>query len=172
MFSRKDHFVTILLIALATTGGCSASTKQKPTPTQPNTTQGRDLSNYDQGGRFGCGIVGKSEFGACLDSIARARNFLWEHWTQKRRAYAIVELGSVDAVSDSHIFIEPDETGAWHVVWRIERVLCMSCAGDVDQVPDIRSVERSKAEQSFDYVPAGTTILVFRDKAGKQIERL
>jgi hypothetical protein len=162
-----------LLFALAITAACSASTQQKSDRTKPNTpTQGRDLSAYDQGGRFGCGIVRKSEFPACLESIARARSFLWEHWSQKRRAYTIVELGSVDAVSDSHIFIEPDETGAWHVVWRIERVVCMNCSGEIDQVPDIRSIERAEAEESFDYVTAGTRVLIFKDKDGKEIERL
>ena len=97
---------------------------------------------------------------------------MWEHWNQKRRGYAIVELGSVDAVSDSHIFIEPNEAGVWQVVWRIERVVCMGCAGQIDQVPEIRSVEREQSDKSKDYVAARGTILIFRDKNGKEIERL
>src|SRR5437879_2930265 len=75
----------------------------KPTPIKLQTpTEGKDLTLYDSGGRFGCGIVRKSEFHVCQESIARARTFIWEHWDQKRRGYAIVELGSVDALSDSH----------------------------------------------------------------------
>jgi hypothetical protein len=165
--------LTILILAIAVVAGGLGSTPQKG-PVKPNTpTEGRDLSNYKQSGRFGCGMTVKSdEYHTCLDSITRARDFIWEHWERKQRAYAIVRLSSVDAVSDSHIFIEPDDTGVWHIVWRIERVVCMGCAGDIDQVPDIRSLERVKSERSFDYAPAGSTVLVFRDKTGKQIERL
>ena len=135
-------------------------------------TEGKTLALYDQGGRFGCGIVTESEYPGCLDSIARARMFLWQHWDQKRRGYAIVRFGTVDAVSDSHIFIEPDESGAWHVVWRIDRVVSVEHSGDIDVVLDISSIERGQASRSFDPVEPGTPILIFRDKAGKEIRRL
>ena len=134
-------------------------------------TQGRDLSVYDQGGREGCDLVLASDASRCEDSYKKARAFIWTHWQEQRRGYIIVRFASVDAVSDSHIFIEPDEGGAWHVVWRIERVLQMGHSGEVDDVPDLRSVERREA-RGADFQQVGTLILVFKDKDGKEIETL
>jgi hypothetical protein len=134
--------------------------------------QDRDLSLYDRGGKFGCGGVWlKSEDGRCRASIVRARAFIWKHWQEQKRGYVIVSLGSEDAQSDSHIFIEPDESGAWHVVWRIDRVFAMEHSGEIDDVPDIRSIEQRRAGK-YDNEPSGTSILVFRDRNGKEIETL
>jgi hypothetical protein len=129
------------------------------------------LSVYDQGGREGCDLVLASDASRCEDSYKKARAFIWTHWQEQRRGYIIVRFASVDAVSDSHIFIEPDEGGAWHVVWRIERVLQMGHSGEVDDVPDLRSVERREA-RGADFQEVGTLILVFKDKDGKEIETL
>ena len=155
---------TMVVCAIGIAIACAHLTPQKSMPKKPNTpTQGRDLSSYDRGERFGCGIVGNAEYDACVKSIPRARDFLLEHWNQKRRAYAIVEFGSDDALSDSHIFIEPDESGEWHIVWRIERVLCMGCTDKIDELPDIRFVESITAGPQDSEV-LGTKILVFRDR--------
>jgi hypothetical protein len=146
-----------------------------PTPVKLTTpTEGKPLTLYDNGGRFGCGITLKSEYSDCQNSLVRARRFLWEHWQQKRRGYAVVRFGSTDAVSDSHIFIEPDENGAWRVAWRIERVVSINKSGDIDVVPDIRELEWAVAtEKSFNpYTKPGTSILIFKDRDGKEIEKL
>jgi len=146
-----------------------------PTPIKLNTpTEGKTLTLYDNGGRFGCGIVLKSEYPDCLKSIVRARQFLWEHWQEKKRGYAVVRFGSTDAVSDSHIFIEPDETGTWHVAWRIERVVSINKPGEIDVVPDIREIEQTVAtDKTFDaYAKPGTSTLIFKGRNGKEIERL
>jgi hypothetical protein len=146
----------------------------EPILIKPKTiTEGRELSAYDQGGRFGCGgVFPASEDSRCKASIARARAFLWKHWQERRRGYIIVSLGSYDADSDSHIFVEPDESGAWHIVWRIERVKSMEHQGEVDDVPDIRSVERRRAKKSDVEEETGVPILVFKDASGKEIETL
>ena len=146
--------------------------KVPPAPAKPaGITQGRDLSVYDQGGRQGCDGGLLSEASRCEDSYRKARAFIWTHWQEQRRGYIIVRYASVDAVSDSHIFIEPDDGGSWHVVWRIERVLQMGHSGEVDDVPDLRSVERRKA-RGADFQEPGTPILIFKDKDGKEIETL
>jgi hypothetical protein len=132
-------------------------------------TQDRDLSLYERGGKFGCGgVMLKSEVARCRAAIARARAFIWKHWQEQKRGYVIVSLGSDDAESDSHIFVEPDESGAWHVVRRIQRVFAMEHSGEIDDVPDIDSIEQRQAGK-YDVEPAGTVILVFRDRDGKEI---
>jgi hypothetical protein len=50
--------------------------------------------------------------------LAQARTFLWRHWQDRKRAYLLLTLISVDATSTSHVFVEPDEVGRWRVYWR------------------------------------------------------
>ena len=87
----------------------------------------RDLTLYADGGTFlvGMGLeVGtymppySDEFKQTLEVTAQAREFIWDHWTQQRRAYLRLEFTGVDASSTAHLFIEPDDQGRWNIVWR------------------------------------------------------
>ena len=49
----------------------------------------------------------------------RCAIFIWEHWQKKRRGYIRVTVDSVDTMSTSHIFVEPNDRGPWHVAWRV-----------------------------------------------------
>lgn len=133
---------------------------------------GRNLSLYDNGGNSGCGIVSNTEYKHCIGTYVSARAFLWNHWQAKRRGYIVIRFASEDAVSDSHIFIEPDESGDWHVVWRIERVFAVGHSGEIDDVPDIRSMEsKDRDKTDYDLAP-GTPILIFKDMGGRILEKL
>jgi hypothetical protein len=59
--------------------------------------------------------------------LRRARNFIWNHWREKRRGYVVVRRTSADSASDIYMYIEPDDVGAWRVVWRWENLYCASC---------------------------------------------
>ncbi len=148
-----------------------------PVTAKPKTVaDDRDLSLYDFGGRQGCGIVLVSEAARCEASIRRARAFIWRHWQEKKRGYVIVKMASVDAESDAHIFVEPDESGAWHVVWKWERIFAASMSEDVsgrvDEIPDIRSIERRRAtERDYEYEP-GTSYLLFLGRDGEEVHSL
>jgi hypothetical protein len=50
--------------------------------------------------------------------LAQARTFLWEHWRNRKRAYLVLTLSSVDHTGTSHVFVEPDDIGRWRVYWR------------------------------------------------------
>jgi len=155
---------------------CRHSTLQK-TPIKPKTvTAGRDLSLYDNGGRQGCGIILKTELPKSEASLQIARNFIWEHWTNQKRGYVIVKRASVDAESDAHIFIEPGESGVWHVVWTWERIFgnvgTRDVAGEIDDMPDIRSVERKIAtDKDYRYL-RDTPYLSFIGNDGKEVSYL
>ena len=108
--------------------------------------ENRDLKVYDQSGHFDCRFWAHafrkdSATDKTSDSIkaslSKAREFIWQRWQSKRRGYIRLTFDSVDAVSTSHIFVEPDERGSWRVVWRIVRHF-----GEIDDLPAIRSVER------------------------------
>jgi hypothetical protein len=54
----------------------------------------------------------------------KIRDFIWRHWQQRRRGYAVVTFHSVEGEpSTSHMFIEPNEDGIWHLSVRIDRKL-------------------------------------------------
>lgn len=148
-----------------------------PIPAKPKTvTDDRDLSLYDFGGRQGCGIVlTVTKASRCDASMKRARTFIWEHWQEKKRGYVIVRMASVDAESDAHIFVEPDDNGAWHVVWKWERIfaaLIKDVSGRIDEIPDIRSVERRHATDKDYMYKAGTSYLLFLGKDGEEVQSL
>ena len=169
----------ILLLILA--GGASTNMAQqsKSAPPSPLTlstkdylyrswkklsiAQGRDLTIYDQ------------EVSQCcwrLDSTVKARAFLWQHWREKRRTYLIVTFIGLDSVDKAHIFVEPDEHGEWHVIWRRESIIPPRRGSIVDDMPDIRSIElRSVDERDYRY-KGGHCILFFIGKDGKEVETL
>jgi len=109
--------------------------------TAANVTEGRDLRQYEQleladpeprtvADRRGDGI------------LAKAREFIWDHWQDRKRGYLRLTLSSVDATSTSHIFVEKDDAGRWRVYWRIVRH-----HSEVDDLPtayDVRWVVASR----------------------------
>jgi hypothetical protein len=97
--------------------------------------QGRDLRRYDRL------ELADPEPRAVADRrgdwiIAKARKFLWEHWRDRKRAYLLLTLSSVDATSTSHIFVEKDEIGRWRVYWRIVRD-----HSEIDDLPTTYAVQ-------------------------------
>jgi hypothetical protein len=134
--------------------------------------QERNLALYDDGGHSNCraGMVrfrseNASDFSSENCSISKVRDFLWQHWQEKKRGYVRISFDSVDAVSTSHIFVEPDQNGRWHVVWRIVRH-----SEEITDLPDIISIERAKHKRT-DY-RGGSYILVFRNDEGGEMQRL
>lgn len=148
---------------------------EAPVPTKLEAViENRDLSLYDFAGRQGCGNVPVSEFPRCKASIKTARAFIWQHWQEKKRGYVIVKMASDDAESDAHIFIEPDKSGAWHVVWKWERIFALSIgeniSGRIDDGSDIRLIERRRETNYEDEVE--TFRLLFFDKDGEETQSL
>ena len=144
--------------------------------TTSDIAQKRDLTIYDDGGHINCrlGMVRHSDeatndFGREGCQIPRLRDFVWEHWQSKKRAYIRISFDTVDAVSTSHLFIEPDRDGQWHVAWRIVRHL-----NEITDIPNIRSIRQRPATRDdieCDCDP-GTILLSFIDWEGDEIQSL
>lgn len=79
--------------------------------------QGRDLSKYDK-----LELRDKEHFHPWEmwrnPVLAQARSFLWQHWSDRKRAYLIVTTSSVDYAGTSHLFVESDDSGRWRVYRR------------------------------------------------------
>ena len=81
--------------------------------------QARDMSLYDDGGHWDCREHSLSDTSPRNCDLPKVRAFIWEHWQKKQRAYIRVTVDSVDTMGTSHIFVEPDDHGLWHVAWRV-----------------------------------------------------
>jgi hypothetical protein len=120
----------------------------------------RDLSAYDDGGSLDCREIRPDEIKtpevtrARVDACHRtAREFVWQHWKAKKRGYIRLTGNSVDAVSTSHFFIEPDSNGDWQIVWKIVRH-----NNRLDEPAVIRDVKKRETNHGF--------VLYFSDKNG------
>lgn len=182
--------ILIALALLASLASCSRTTPSVPQtskrdaaitsptpPTKETRTAGRDLSDYAFGGHVVCHEALSRAASRCQPAYRKARDFIWNRWREKKRAYIIVMITSPDAGADVHIFIEPDEANLWRVVWRTESLYCASCpgpdrSGAIYQSPEMRSMERKRAGESDVDVPLGTRYLVFLDAYGNEVERL
>src|SRR5438477_8178501 len=73
--------------------------------------QGRDLRSYDDGGVYRT-PVNKER----VTDTERLRQFVWTHWTQKRRGYVEVVFQGTDSGTEAYLFIEPMD-GHWRIAW-------------------------------------------------------
>jgi hypothetical protein len=158
---RKDRLEAGLLI-LDASGSYST----------PDIAQGRNLNLYNRLGPIDGGHnfeIRDEERQNAFRALSQAREFLWTNWKAPSRAYLILNLHSVDATNTSHIFIEPDDSGRWRVIWRIVRYW-----GALDDREASYSVEKEiveNASESIDYPFGAKEILVFRSASGKVIDR-
>lgn len=81
-----------------------------------NVAQGRDLHDYDRLELADHGVLDRQ---FQMTVMVQAREFLWKHWQEKKKAYLILTYHSVDATSTSHIFLERDNTGRWRIYSRL-----------------------------------------------------
>jgi hypothetical protein len=81
--------------------------------------QARDMSLYDDGSHFDCREHSLSDTSPRNCDLPKVRDFIFEHWQKKRRGYIRITEDSVDTMSTSHIFIEPDSHDVWQIVWRV-----------------------------------------------------
>jgi hypothetical protein len=58
------------------------------------------------------------------DTLPRVRDFIWRHWEERRRGFAVVTFYSIEgAPSTFFIFIEPGAKARWHIATKIDRIL-------------------------------------------------
>jgi len=87
-----------------------------------HTQNPRDLTRYDDGGVFdfswGAGA-------AHAQMKLMLRDFLWEHWAQKRLAQMVVKVYSIEGDPTIYkMFVEPDKNQRWLVVAEYESYCC------------------------------------------------
>jgi hypothetical protein len=82
-------------------------------PVPADVARGRDLSAYESGGVYLSSP--NSEHLADAD-VERLRQFVWSHWTDKRRGYVQFVFRGIDAGNQNYFFIEPVDN-RWRISW-------------------------------------------------------
>jgi hypothetical protein len=136
--------------------------------TTTDITQKRDMSLYIKGGHFDCrDFAEKDELSLDCDS-KKARDFIWENWTKKKRAYLTISADSIDSTSTLHIFIEPNKKGNWTIAGRIARFHAISKPPYyIDDLAEVVSVTRVENESMKD-----EWSLVYKDKSEKVVKAI
>lgn len=129
--------------------------------TTKDITQNRDLTHYEQGGYFrGRTNLGKDG----LDNEKQVRDFIWQHWNEKKRGYIKLSFGGTDTSRTIHYFIEPNEKSDWIVT---RKVIYQSSDGKFELGEDVLySLEQIENKENSDW------FLVSKSPSGQITERL
>ena len=109
--------------------------------------QRRDLARYANGGTFdfSWGLGPK----ALAEMKPKLREFLWEHWSQKRLGRVVATFYTIEGdPTTHHLYIEPDENGRWRVVSEYESECCWFYAVEKKK----RKRERRRGVDVYDIV--------------------
>ena len=125
-------------------------------------TQKRNMTQYEQGGNFDCRTyIFNGKRGECDKN--KFRDFIWQNWFEKKRAYVRVTENSPDVGGTFHYFIEPDKNGEWSIIRRLVRWHALPPGiREIVDFPKVFSVEQIKDKTNKE-----NWTLVFKDKAGK-----
>jgi hypothetical protein len=107
--------------------------------------QDRDLRAYDNGGEFHT-LFNSDE----ITDVKKLRDFVWKHWTEKRRGYVQVVYRGTDAGSIAYLFIEPNDD-RWRIAWRYRHYQALPGTPEYPVVDerDIVTVERCRGSLVF-----------------------
>jgi hypothetical protein len=80
----------------------------------------RDLARYDKGGTL---VTDNTKSERTLSATkAKLRNFLWDHWSQRRLGVIVVSGVTMEGQPNTtSYFIEPGNNGTWRIALEIER---------------------------------------------------
>lgn len=173
----KLRLMAILIFAICSFIVLNRNSNSESIPTrylvslqpEPKTIfQNRDLSAYDFGGEI-ASCFNNFEISAkdCRLSEKEAREFIYKHWQDKKRAYIILECNN-HYCSEYYVFIEPDRNGNWGVVWRSKTSDSERGFSSNTSSEEVTSVVYKIAVED-DWLEIGTKILSFLDKDGKEI---
>jgi hypothetical protein len=105
-------------------------------------TSARDLAQYDKGGTFDFPLYPSSDAEQKMYQRDNAglREFVWAHWSQRRRGYVRVIHHGVEGQSfiGDH-YIEPDGSGRWSMSWDSEEPMRIYSVEQIRPRTDFRA---------------------------------
>jgi hypothetical protein len=136
--------------------------------TYKDLAQDRNLANYDDGGHFDCQDINYSPEKLSPEKLlfpcdgAKIRDFIWQHWTEKKRGYLRESSDGIDHRATSHWFIEPNKENQWSVNKRT--VYCGVGGCSINDWPQAILMEQIEDKDKSD-----KWILVLKSSKGKII---
>jgi hypothetical protein len=128
--------------------------------------EGRNLSDYEFGGEIDeCSWRTEKASRPCLSRRQEAREFIYERFKAKKRAYIVFYFPCTDCVPVLHIFVEPDSSGVWRIVMRLEDA--RFGVFDREAAYDVR-FRRSDADEREK--ERASRLLSFVDRSGIEID--
>ncbi|HLM61394.1 MAG TPA: hypothetical protein VK308_11365 [Pyrinomonadaceae bacterium] len=126
--------------------------------TVENITQERDMSQYKQGGHTDCRRFKCNQ--------RKTLDFIWKHWTKKKRGYVRITHSADHVAWTDHIFIEPNEKGEWNIAWRLVRkqdpMQSTYWLDDIVGIVSVVHIRRNSKHGKYDE-------LLFKNKDGETI---
>ncbi len=118
----RQAFAVVVFVAA---GSAFADTEFRQEPPRSAVIEGRDLRTYAGGGDF---LSSPMTSGKVIH-VDALRRFIWQHWSEKTRAYVRLAMSGIDSTQTTHVFIEPDQSGKWRVALRglNEGYSCPTC---------------------------------------------
>ncbi|MEP7038309.1 MAG: hypothetical protein ABI891_08200 [Acidobacteriota bacterium] len=174
----RFRLISILIFAICLLIVWNWNSTDKTIPTrylvslqpEPETIfQDRNMSIYDSGGQVDiCFNNFVHPLKECKNLQKGAREFIYKHWQEKRRAYIILEFDG-EGGGEYNVFIEPNKNGNWHIVWRskysnFERGFSSNILDE--QMTSVKYKTATDTEDDYPF-EVGTKYLIFFDKTGK-----
>lgn len=117
--------------------------------------QNRLISDYLNGGSVDCGNIGF--FYKC--DFSKLRQFIWDNWNKKNRAYFSWGFCGIDYCYTEHFFIEPNKNNQWLIVSYNPH----SQKKPIKKLSEAHIVEWAEDKDE--------KIIVLKDKSGKIVEK-
>jgi len=112
----KILFISIVLFCVSCTYNPENFRVDKEEIALKDITKNRDMSQYDQGGDLFCCRADDSK--NIKNEEKAVRDFIWQHWTEKRKGYIKLTYVDTDSSHTTYYLIEPDKNGEWVVLWK------------------------------------------------------
>ena len=134
----------------------------------------REINNYDFGGSVAnCSAIyygeeDKVRGTQCYEALDMARDFIEEHFKNRRRGYVILDSPSSDSIGTNYIFIEPgipnDESAGWEVRIRKRVPGPYTWANRNVNTWYYTEVFRRRSPKDSFYFPHATSALILRSR--------
>lgn len=145
-----------------------------PEPPKPESIlQDRNLAEYEQISFSDCRFV-REDNQKCEEELDNGRRLVLDLWEDKKRAYVLYSVRGYHGGVDYHIFIEPDNSGNWHIVRRWKQYYTTVGWENLFRIDSTKafSVEPFRKTDDDDIYRDGKFYLKFFDKNGKEIDTL
>lgn len=121
---RRSIQTLVILLSIVSYIACSSPPDLPSTSTTRQVTEtladdideGRKLSEYEYGEKQTCLSYLNGKRHDQFSGEEKVRDFILDHWNEKRRGYISYSCSGIDTTNTSYFFVEPKVGDSWNVV--------------------------------------------------------